>query len=661
MMNNDSFGKVFIAWNGEKTGKIIALIVKEKLKEKGYLGVVGGETLKGTVSIGEKIFGEIDECVNAIIILTGKYNQEKDEQGSISFNTTMEWGYCHSHFKNKEEVFLINLGRLNEFDIQGFNANPIEEQVDFADEEKINEIAETIVNIFIEKQVLDSEEKENDYLVILDNYSLVEQRMENVNLISHYDLACHILLYSQAAYIFHRIADCTEKIKEFAQKNSKLVSENAFLKIVISYSYACFEMFNSVEAIKGKKTIPDDKFSKVSIAFADLISKADAIPEQYPLRNWVYVSIYKNLNYMFYVKALETKNDAYFNESIEFGKKCIDICDKLIDENPVFKHYALLCKSYMYRNFLIIAATKGDRERAKKYSQLALDCKRDVYYDAMNYLRLHSSFVEYIETEYYLSLAENIKYAEEFRVPGYLADLDAFVQRIEYKNRRRLSSLEYIRDVIHRENLKLFIIDFDLTLANTVDASKVAYYECFKMAGWENYFEPNKILDYLNEHLQETYLKTQNQANNALIDYETFKALYIETFNKNLDKVSLYEDAVDFLNVLSTKNKKVIIYSNRDEETIRKVLEKEERLNSIPQIICADKTKNKRKSSDDIEEYMAENNANPDNTVYIGDSYDDKSCALGADVDFYRLNRYNTFKNAKPRHPVIKDFTTFFK
>ena len=187
MSTNRGYGKIFIVWSNENTGRKLACAVKKVLEENHqYEGIIGGESLQGAVYIGEQIFREIDQCVNAIIILT------HSQDGILSFNVAMEWGYCHHRFNKSEEAYLINGVTLDEFDIQGLNANPIGETIDFENEEQLNRVAKRIVDIFVAKQEKKRKEADIECLELISDYSLIESEIYGYT-ISQYDLAKHIL------------------------------------------------------------------------------------------------------------------------------------------------------------------------------------------------------------------------------------------------------------------------------------------------------------------------------------------------------------------------------------------------------------------------------------------------------------------------------------
>ena len=103
----------------------------------------------------------------------------------------------------------------------------------------------------------------------------------------------------------------------------------------------------------------------------------------------------------------------------------------------------------------------------------------------------------------------------------------------------------------------------------------------------------------------------------------------------------------------------MLIYSNRDKNTINELILRDGRLTSVPEIIASSETSTKRKSSDDIIRYMEIYNSESDTTIYFGDSDEDKATAVSADVEFVRVDRYDQYKENK--YEIIKDFTSFFK
>ena len=669
MAINYNYGNVFIAWAGADTGRKVARKVQKALEGSGYTGIVGGDSLhtKGTSSVGESIFEEIDECVTAIV-LASKPN--KNDPNALSFNTAIEWGYCHNRFEGQEEAFLINGFKLDDFDIRGWNSTPIEEniEVDFNNEEQLDRIAREIVVQFVAKQEAKREEAEDNYLKLINDYTTVEREMKDLETVSPYELGKRIMLYAQSAYIFHRLNDSEIAVNNF--KSSHTLTD-PFLSLAVDYALTSFHMFSSVSANKGKKSIEEREFASILGELEAQLSRAELLEDQ-PLKWWLIVSITKNLSYVYYIKAVDPNTDVFNSADnsdycSRHGNRCIELCEKLYGEKETYKLYSRLVKYYMYRNFYSLAVAKNfPIEKAENYASEARNAVMEVYNYVKGNQSFQEDFINNIKTEYNVSIAINIKYAKnKAMIPGTVENLDAFYNEITKTMRRRLSSLEYIKTVIDKEQIKLFIFDFDLTIADTVEASKYAYEAAFNAIG-SSFDRDNKrkLVEYLGQHLYNTYLLTGKPQK----DYEVFLKTYIDTFEKHLDKVVLYPDAIEFINLLISKNKKVVIYSNRDEKTIRDIITKndiikEAYIDKKVEIVSAGTTKTKRKSSDDIVDFMTNNGLDPkndkDKTIYFGDSDEDKATAVCADVKFVRVDRHSVYTETKFER--LSNFSTFFK
>ncbi len=112
-------------------------------------------------------------------------------------------------------------------------------------------------------------------------------------------------------------------------------------------------------------------------------------------------------------------------------------------------------------------------------------------------------------------------------------------------------------------NYKLFIFDFDLTLADTREVAKIAYKAALEASG--GFFDERKITEYLSKSLKANY----EGIDNPQITFDEFAQKYYQVNKTVLNKVIFYDDApVTIREIIQDSNNRVAIVSNRDRESL---------------------------------------------------------------------------------------------
>ena len=113
------------------------------------------------------------------------------------------------------------------------------------------------------------------------------------------------------------------------------------------------------------------------------------------------------------------------------------------------------------------------------------------------------------------------------------------------------------------------------------------------------------------------------------LDY--FRSIYTQD---NLESDKIFDGAVDFINQLIKKNKKIALCSNKPRDLIYKVLHHHKLHNSFQIIIAGSDVKNKKPNPEGIDKIIVQSFAEKEKTLMIGDSVVDQDAAFNAKIKF---------------------------
>lgn len=121
--------------------------------------------------------------------------------------------------------------------------------------------------------------------------------------------------------------------------------------------------------------------------------------------------------------------------------------------------------------------------------------------------------------------------------------------------------------------------------------------------------------------------------NNFNADYylDYFRSIYTQD---NLESDKIFDGAVDFINQLIKKNKKIALCSNKPRDLIDKVLYHHKLHNSFQIIISGSDVKNKKPNPEGIDKIIEQSLAEKEKTLMIGDSVVDQDAAFNAGIRF---------------------------
>lgn len=184
----------------------------------------------------------------------------------------------------------------------------------------------------------------------------------------------------------------------------------------------------------------------------------------------------------------------------------------------------------------------------------------------------------------------------------------------------------------------LYIFDFDLTLADTIELAKVSFKYAINKCGGE--YSDNEVMSYLTVPLDDTF----NKIKKPNCDLQKFKEIYYEETHKHVTSVvTLYKDAVEMIKFLKECDKKLAIVTNRDRQSICGALENlGYPIGSFFDcLIGREDVVLQKPNAEPIEKCLNVMGVDKKRAIYIGDAENDGKAAFNAEVDFAYVDRFN--------------------
>ncbi len=443
-------GKVFIGWSGDTK---IAEDVKKKLKKADFEGIRGGQTRADNfMYLGQAILKEIDGCNQAVFIF------QKKKDGSISSSTLFELGYALARLEtNKIHVFYVDIPEKDPSipsDLEGIWAEHLfnieNEQIDdkvvakFLDNQKKVFIGNkmNIINTYYEKR--------SEF-----------ERYHEKPFCSEYELAQHVLFFSQAAYMFSDVNEGLEHLNRLGEKftpmGPELLQSMRFAKTYLTF-------IHSIKS-EGEDRIylESAPFRSARDTLRDIMECIAGWPET-EFKQWLEILALESLNYILILRTAAPdvnpdRRNRLLESSLEYAERTLERCTALcgepkneISDVSTNEQAVTLYRAYMYRNLFTayLKKTAPDREKAYKYLTLSYQERKKLleYYKVKT---ISSRIFDSIEMEYFLAISELLEYMddEDLREENIESCSD-YLERIQNLHQKKTV---YINKIEH--NLRL--------------------------------------------------------------------------------------------------------------------------------------------------------------------------------------------------------------
>lgn len=210
---------------------------------------------------------------------------------------------------------------------------------------------------------------------------------------------------------------------------------------------------------------------------------------------------------------------------------------------------------------------------------------------------------------------------------------------------------------------KLYIFDFDLTIADTTKTAEEAYKKAITECGGK--FNASNLLNYLSVPLKETYEKFCDKTKYTMEIFQ--EKFYSITHNIIANTAKLYPDVIDNLTMLKKYNKKLAIVTNRDFNSIQLFLTAFELTDLFSVIICKEDVKNQKPSAEPLNKCLERINndildygtISKAESIYIGDAENDMVAAKNAGIDFLYIRRLSDTREELQNVNKITTFNIF--
>lgn len=421
-------GRIFIAWSGKND---LALQVKDYLETEDYKGVVGGAARSATgLHVGQTVLDEINHCNQAIFVV------QKKENGSISSNLMFEFGYALAKFNsNKIHVFYVDIDKNDDIipsDVQGIWA-------DFYKTEDYEDVAKAIADKFLSDQkYIIPEEK----MAVVNNYYGLKDLLLHYTetpKCSEYELAQYMLFFAIASYMHANEKEALACLQEFTKK---LYNPGKELALAASMSICYIETLSCIQKTDETLYLKKEDFRTARRKLVKMAEEVERWQED-DFSHWLCVILYDVINYALILYACnpetpEERRTEYLKSSIDYAKKCLDICDKLL-MNPLNQNFTELFKAYMYRNLATAHKLLGADDEIIRQHLSSSYKMREALWDHYNEAqRINAIILENFEMEYFLALSEELEYMEDdFDRDDCRDDCEDYIRRVQAANREK--------------------------------------------------------------------------------------------------------------------------------------------------------------------------------------------------------------------------------
>ena len=453
--------RVFIAWSGNFG---IASKLKDLIDDHpGYEAIVGGNlhTLN-TIFVGGTIIEQMKQCDQAILLV-----QKNEAHGGLSPNVMFEWGYLIAKLSaNKIHHYLINEPEIPS-DLHGVWSYGIS-TADHTDDE----IAQELCDKFFSSQR--NSLNKNKMRVIMDRdetRSIIKKHIENP-ICSNYEMAQYVLCYMFSANIYMDTREEAFRDMElFYSQMGENAQQSQELLLAVRCAIITISFFRKIKYIGDEQFIDKDDFYTFRECYEDLMYQIEDLAES-EVKKLLIVSVGDFVTYLYLLiingrDIDDDKKRIYCSRLYEDSERTANDCFELEKMAPKLNsQLCWLIRSYMYRDMFCaldcVEKIEGVDTENRTEEQLdrlnkIKDClyksleERKKLYNEYSVGNVNAAFLNNIEMEYFLALAEYRLYENDYRLrERYKEKLIRYVKNIDKMAAQKRVFTEKIRGYIEK-------------------------------------------------------------------------------------------------------------------------------------------------------------------------------------------------------------------
>jgi HAD superfamily hydrolase (TIGR01549 family) len=190
---------------------------------------------------------------------------------------------------------------------------------------------------------------------------------------------------------------------------------------------------------------------------------------------------------------------------------------------------------------------------------------------------------------------------------------------------------------------KAYIFDLDNTLYPEKDYLYQIYYMIGQFVEYQETYEHDKITKFLIDEFEK---EGRGRLFDKLIERFSLDASYMENFLRLMRtarlplKLILFNEMEELLNELVNNKKQIFILTNgTPQQQFNKIMQMEWKglQHSIRCYFCDEIAR--KPAPDSMYHLLEENNLKPEDVLFIGDSEEDRICALEAGVEYINVKK----------------------
>ncbi|MBE7088542.1 MAG: hypothetical protein E7370_03365 [Clostridiales bacterium] len=450
--------KVFIGWSGagDFAVKLAERIeTQSRDKKAGVSCIVGGflRERRNTLYVPDKVISQMNACDQAIILLKrhpNYYNKDATKNVNIiSHNLAFEWGYLIAKLQaDKIHNFFIDFSE-NDKDLpsdttgmQGYiyKGDPTDEEamleafsVEFWNRHSKQHVEENTMSIIFNRDGTRSKILAHNANAIYTNYEMAQY-------IISYVYTVNILGESPAGVL-----------KDIEYFEDSVIDPTEELKVALAFAKHTLNFYALRQRKEDAEFISKPDFLSCMGGYRNILKQISTL-EDTELRLMLDCFVNNFRNYLLLL-VLES-NDLTSEERAKYCKRMYDISYETIEKCKVLEgkphglnvQIGTLLRAYMYRNKYraledleklesngLVPRTESTQDRHAKLNGCLIDsfdARQKLYSEYVNKSGIPVTFKENIEMEYYLAMAECMKYSDdEEEIEEYQGELEGYVKR----------------------------------------------------------------------------------------------------------------------------------------------------------------------------------------------------------------------------------------